>query len=230
MRRSEVNERIREAEAFLQRFLFLLPPWAHWDPEQWRRESTRTRQVREHYLGWDLTDFGQGNFLRQGLVLFTLRNGSPAVPEGKTYTEKVIMLRDGQVNPFHFHWNKMEDIINRGGGTLVMELMPADRETEEASRESFTVYIDGVARRCEAGERIELAPGESITLYPYLYHKFQAEGSDVLVGEVSKVNDDKRDNRYLKPLGRFPTILEDEPPYRLLVSDYDDPRFGLTEG
>ena len=42
----------------------------------------------------------------------------------------------------------------------------------------------------------------------------------VLVGEVSKVNDDVNDNRFLKPTGRFPEIEEDEPPLHLLVGDY----------
>lgn len=228
MRRSEANALIRDAEDFFQAFRVSLPPWAFWDPDQWRREIARTRQIRQHYLGWDLTDFGQGSFDRQGLLLFTLRNGNPAEPDGKSYAEKVMILRKDQVNPFHFHWNKTEDIINRGGGTLVLEMMPADRDTEEPLNETFTVYIDGIARRCEAGERVELSQGESITLYPWLYHRFFAEDKDVLAGAVSKVNDDKRDNRFLKPLGRFPLIEEDEPPYRLLVSDYDNPSFGLS--
>ena len=30
--------------------------------------------------------------------------------------------REEQVTPFHFHWNKMEDIINRGGGNLLIQL------------------------------------------------------------------------------------------------------------
>jgi D-lyxose ketol-isomerase len=67
---------------------------------------------------------------------------------------------------------------------------------------------------------VELSPGESITLPAYLYHRFWAEDGVCLVGEVSKVNDDNKDNRFLDELGRFPTIEEDEAPYRLLVSDY----------
>ena len=41
-----------------------------------------------------------------------------------------------------------------------------------------------------------------------------------LIGEVSMCNDDNTDNRFLKPLGRFPTIEEDEPAYRLLCTEY----------
>lgn len=223
MKRSEINSLIQEAEEFLDRFRFRLPPWAHWDLDTWKKELSRTRQIREHYLGWDLTDFGQGNFRKQGLILFTLRNGSTDGPDTKPYAEKVMIVRQDQTNPSHFHWSKMEDIINRGGGTLVMEMHPADRDTEEPLNEQFTVYINGMARRCNAGEEVILAPGESITLYPYLYHRFQARDGDVLAGQVSTVNDDKRDNRFMKPLGRFPSIQEDAPPYRILVTDYDGP-------
>lgn len=229
MRRSEINQVIREAEEFFDRNMFRLPPWAYWDPDTWRTMSSRTHDIREHYLGWDLTDFGQGNYHRRGILLFTIRNGSPKAPEKKNYAEKIIVVRENQETPWHFHWRKMEDIINREGGTLVLELQQADRDTEEVCRDEFVVYIDGIARRCKPGERVELNPGESITLEPYLYHRFWAEGGDTLVGEVSKVNDDKRDNRFLEPLGRFPSIEEDEQPYRLLVSDYENPEFGLID-
>ena len=37
---------------------------------------------------------------------------------------------------------------------------------------------------------------------------------------VPMCNDDNTDNRFLKPLGRFPTIEEDEAPYRLLCNEY----------
>ncbi len=43
----------------------------------------------------------------------------------------------------------------------------------------------------------------------------------VLVGEVSAVNDDHTDNRFLEKLGRFPEIAEDVQPGHLLVGDYD---------
>lgn len=66
-----------------------------------------------------------------------------------------------------------------------------------------------------------LTPGESITLEPYCYHKFWGAESRVLVGEVSKVNDDNTDNRFYEPVGRFPAIEEDEAPLHLLVNDYE---------
>ena len=42
----------------------------------------------------------------------------------------------------------------------------------------------------------------------------------MLLGEVSQCNDDNNDNRFEPPVGRFPTIEEDEAPYRLLCNEY----------
>ena len=73
-----------------------------------------------------------------------------------------------------------------------------------------------------AGSQVRLIPGESITIYPCLYHDFQVEpgSGPVLLGEVSQCNDDNTDNRFYEKLGRFPAIEEDEPPYRLLCNEY----------
>ena len=73
-----------------------------------------------------------------------------------------------------------------------------------------------------AGTQVRLKPGQSITITPLLYHDFTVEpgSGPVLLGEVSQVNDDSSDNRFEPPMGRFPTIEEDEPPYRLLCNEY----------
>ena len=44
---------------------------------------------------------------------------------------------------------------------------------------------------------------------------------DVVVGEVSKVNDDHADNYFLDPIARFADIDEDEAPVHLLCNEYD---------
>lgn len=68
-----------------------------------------------------------------------------------------------------------------------------------------------------AGTQIRLTPGEQ-----YLYHDFAVEEGTgtVLLGEASQSNDDNTDNRFNPPVGRFPTIEEDESPYRLLRNEY----------
>lgn len=226
MKRSQINDAIERAIQFCRNQRFHLPPWAYWDYGAWEEVGAEAAEIARCGLGWDVTDFGSGDFQRVGLTAFTIRNGGPSTdtgPTAKTYCEKLLISAENQETPTHFHWSKMEDIINRGGGTLVLELSMADRDSEALSQAPFTVEIDGIPRACNAGDRVELSPGESITLPPYLYHRFWAENGNCLVGEVSKVNDDNSDNRFLEELGRFPAIEEDEPPYRLLVTDYRRP-------
>ncbi len=221
MQRSEINALQREAAAFFQAHHFHLPPWAFWGKQQWQENRERAGEIFANKLGWDLTDFGSGQFYRVGLLLFTLRNGAPGQPEGKNYAEKVMIVRENQVTPWHFHWSKMEDIINRGGGNLVLELCNATQD-EKLADTPVTVQVDGLTRTLPARGKIVLQPGESISLPAYLYHNFYGEEGkgSVLVGEVSRVNDDARDNRFLEPTGRFPVIEEDDVPLYYLCNEY----------
>lgn len=221
MKRSQINQLLQEAIGFLADHCFHLPPFAFWTPADWRAHRADARRIVDEQLGWDITDFGSGDFASTGLLLFTLRNGDSDEPEGKCYAEKIMIVRQGQRTPTHFHWQKMEDIINRGGGRLVIQLWNATAE-EQTADSPVRVVCDGLEREVPAGGTISLAPGESVTLRPYVYHQFWGEpdGGNVLVGEVSKVNDDHTDNRFHKPVGRFPAVDEDEPPLHLLVSDY----------
>lgn len=225
MKRSEINAIIRDADMFVRGHGFHLPPFAYWSPEEWATRGLEVEEIVQNGLGWDITDFGQGEFRNKGLFLFTVRNGSPEnlrTGKGKLYAEKIMIVDVDQVTPMHFHWVKTEDIINRGGGDLVISLYNATSD-EGLADTPVTVSIDGVEHTVAAGGRVVLHPGESITLPPYLYHKFWGEAGRVLVGEVSVVNDDKSDNRFFEPIGRFPEIEEDEPPLYLLCTDY--PRY-----
>lgn len=222
MKRSEINQILHQAAGFMAVMGFRLPPFAHWTPDECRRRRTDAPEIFEAGLGWDLTDFGKGNFAREGLTLFTLRNGSPGGhPHGKPYAEKVMVVRPGQLTLTHCHWLKTEDIINRGGGDLILKLHHATGDDALADT-PVTVYTDGVRRELPAGGEVRLRPGESITLPPRLFHSFwaAADGEAVLAGEVSTVNDDRTDNCFIGPQLRFPEIEEDEVPWRLLVSDY----------
>lgn len=220
MKRSQINALIRRAIAFAGQQNFHLPPFAFWSPRTWRTKGHEADEIRDCMLGWDVTDFGEGDFMKKGLTLFTIRNGHPSKRRyPKSYCEKLMIQEDGQFTPMHFHWNKCEDIINRGGGDLVIQLYNADAK-ERLARTKVQVSVDGVRRTVKAGGIVRLKPGESICLTDHLYHKFWAENGRALLGEVSKVNDDKHDNRFLEPLGRFPAIEEDEPPDYLLCSEY----------
>ena len=132
-----------------------------------------------------------------------------------------MMLKEGQISPNHFHWNKMEDIINRGGGNVVFRLWNATKD-EKLDDTDVKIFQDGRCYTVPAGSEIILHPGESLTLYPYYYHEFciQPGTGYALIGEVSMCNDDNSDNRFLEASGRFPTVEEDEAPYRLLCNEY----------
>lgn len=223
MKRSEINNYIREAKELFESISFKLPPFAHWTSQDWARKGAEANEIRDNCLGWDLTDYGEGKYREVGILLFTIRNGNyhqvGSYPKG--YAEKIMIVKEKQVCPMHFHWKKREDIINRGGGNLVLELYHADKG-EQLTTESFTVRVDGVERSCAAGEKIILTPGESICLEPFVYHTFYGEEGrgTVIVGEVSDVNDDENDNRFFTPLKRFPVIVEDEAPLHYLCNEY----------
>ena len=106
-------------------------------------------------LGWDVTDFGSGDFRKCGLLIFTFRNGNFHDKETypKPYAEKLLLVDDGQELPYHFHWSKMEDIINRGGGNLIVQLYNAD-ENEGFAHTDVTVTIDGQKRKIPAGGKV----------------------------------------------------------------------------
>lgn len=226
MKRSEINAIMRAADDFIHQRGFYLPPFAHWTPEEWKHKGPEVAEIVENGLGWDITDFGSGDFYSTGLFLFTIRNGSPGNWEkrtGKLYAEKLLIVQVDQVTPMHFHWKKMEDIINRGGGRLLIQLYNSTPDEKMDEESPLQVSMDGVSYTLKAGDVVDLKPGESITLTQGLYHKFWGEDAPILVGEVSLVNDDTSDNRFYDAPGRFPTIEEDEDPLYLLIGDY--PRY-----
>ena len=228
MKRSEINALIKGAEKFVKSRGFLLPPFAYWTPGVWKKKGHEADEIRNNMLGWDISDFGSGEFSKMGLILFTIRNGNlKNKKDSRHYAEKILIIDQGQSAPWHFHWHKTEDIINRGGGVLVIELAWAtsDEKALDKNRQ-VVVSTDGVKRKVAPLGKVELAPGESITLPHHLYHTFWGKPGKgmILVGEVSNVNDDTIDNRFLTPAVRFMELDEDEKPYRLLSNEYPKPR------
>ena len=224
MKRSEINAIMQESLEFLRQMRFRLPPFATWTPADWRRKGPDCHEIIDQQLGWDITDFGSGDFAKTGLFLFTVRNGQLADlqnPLGKVYAEKIMIVREDQVTPTHFHHQKMEDIINRGGGNLVIRVWNATA-SDQLAETPVTLSMDGVRVTVPAGGTIMLHPGESVCLPQRNYHRFWgvAGQGTVLVGEVSRVNDDRVDNHFFDPVGRFPEIVEDCEPLYLLYNDY----------
>jgi D-lyxose ketol-isomerase len=224
MKRSEINRIMREGDAFIRSFGYVLPPFAYWTPDEFRSRKAEAQAIIDHNLGWDITDYGLGDFSDTGLFLFTVRNGNNAdlsKGRGMLYAEKAMISRHDQYSPMHRHHLKAEDIINRGGATLVIELF-GDTGGQIDRKKGTVVYTDGLRRELEPGALLKLAPGESVTLMPNEHwHAFWGEGGDVFVGEVSTVNDDSTDNVFEdQRISRFSGIEEDEEPWHLLVSDY----------
>lgn len=223
MKRSDINAIMASADEMIRSHGFVLPPWAYWSPDAFVQNKDAAAEVIRARNGWDITDYGAGDFDKMGLFLFTLRNGRLADLQrggGMCYAEKLLISRQDQLSPMHTHVIKAEDIINRGGATLIIELFGSDDDGNFADDRGGTVMCDGLVRTYGPGEKLKLAPGESVTLMPGDWHAFWGEGGDVLIGEVSTVNDDETDNIFREPIGRFADIEEDVAPTHLLVSDY----------
>jgi D-lyxose ketol-isomerase len=227
LKRSQINQIIREAMGFCRRMNFSLPPFAFWTPAEWRDQGHEYDEIRDTMLGWDCTDFGSGRYAERGLALFTIRNGHQKLSETypKPYCEKLLIVSENQVTPHHYHHSKVEDIICRGGGNLLVQVWRRDA-ADGLSDEAVPVNCDGRAYTVPPGATIRLTPGESITLPQFMYHTFWAEAGagTALCGEVSKVNDDHADNRFLEELPRFSSIEEDEAPAYLLCNEYPPAR------
>jgi D-lyxose ketol-isomerase len=220
MKRSQINNIIKSGIAFLEKMNYKAPPFVYWTPEEWAQKGSEYDEIRDCMLGWDVTDFGSGDFDHTGLLVITIRNGiKGSARYSKTYAEKCLILQDRQVTPMHFHYKKMEDIINRGETELVIQLYNSAPDGGLADT-AVCAQVDGRRFEVPAGTLLRLKPGEGITLPPYQYHKFWAEGGMGLVVEVSMVNDDNTDNHFLTAPARFPEIEEDEPPTYLLFSEY----------
>jgi len=163
MKRSEINAAIRDMEALIKEHGFELPPFCHFTPKEWQDKSAEYDEIRDNMLGWDITDYGLGDFNKVGFALITLRNGNQNNPKyKKVYAEKLLMLKEGQHSPMHFHWKKSEDIINRGGGTLIIHVYNDDNG--ELGTTDVLVNSDGRSYYVPAGTGVELKPGESITV------------------------------------------------------------------
>lgn len=223
MKRSEINKIVRDAVHCFEEQKFYMPKFAYWTIEEWKKKGEEIREIVDNHLGWDITDYGSENFSKIGLLHFTIRNGSikDIFKGGKPYCEKIMILEDGQALPMHYHYSKIEDIINRGGGILMIQTYNPTGDSQLADTR-ISVSIDGVSKTYEAGSIVELTPGESITLQNKIYHNFKAKQGHgkVLIGEVSSVNDDYVDNKFLEEFKRFGEIEEDEEPLYLLYDDY----------
>ena len=195
MKRSEINAVIKKFEALLAEYKFALPPYLDFTPEEWATKGHEYDEIRDNMLGWDVTDYGEGNFDTLGLALITIRNGNVNNPKyTKPYAEKIIMCDSGQVSPLHFHWNKMEDIINRGGGNVVFKLWNADRKTEQPLDTYVKIFRDGREYTVPAGSEVtvtEIYSGASYKVTTEAMQKVEIVGGESVITNVENTYDER---------------------------------------
>ena len=211
MKRSEINFAINKAKQIMEDYSWTLPIWGYWTKKEYEENPKIRKYLKEHQMGWDVTDFGKGMFKQQGITLFCIRNGIQGNNGDKPYAEKLLFMYEGQEIPYHSHKVKLEDIINRGGGDLALEFIEVDNNLQEINND-ILVSVDGEDKTIKPHEPLILKRGQSVTVERNIYHKFYAaKGTGmVMAGEVSQVNDDNNDNYFLETVGRFSKIEEDE--------------------
>ena len=223
MKRSEIQQAVSWAKAFLQENNFSLPMFAGWTPEEWKSRRKEAETIIRTMRGWDVTSFGCDDFSKMGAVLFTIRNGLPDGSAGCPYAEKLILMREGQVLPNHFHRHKTEDIINRAGGILLIRVFNSRPDGSVDREGDVRILTDGIERIVPAGTDVEITRGNSMTVYPGLYHMFSLKPGcgDLIAGEVSSINDDRTDNVFADGCPRFIPVEEDCPLTVPLCNEYD---------
>lgn len=190
MKRSDINQLVRDATACFQAHGWTLPP----NPR------------------WDVTDFGLGDWGRFGLVLVNLA-------EEPEYCEKLMYARRGMQTPAHAHAKKKEDIICRWGELRVWIWIPGMKDIR-TELPPFTLAVNGELREVTLGQPFTLRSGERVRLIPGIIHAFEPESDECIIGEVSTANDDLNDNFFEDPrIGRFSQVEEDEEPMVRLVGD-----------
>jgi len=135
MKRSHINQLIRQASDCFAKHCWTLPP----NPR------------------WDVTDFGLNQYERYCLLLVNLA-------EEPEYCEKLMYARKGMTTLAHCHRKKKEDIISRWG-TLRIQVwsgFPGKSDGEKftvfVNNEPRSV-ISGESVTINSGERIRLVPG-----------------------------------------------------------------------
>ncbi len=230
MKRSKLNRLLLEAQNTVREYKFNLPPWAFYTPKDWADAGPEADQIRNHELGWIVADFSdpneESNFEQHGLLLFVARNGLLGA-DGKlvtpqSYAEKIMIVRPGQRTSYHFHWKKFEDLLNRSGGRLLLEVAWAHENERDLLDDEVALVQDNIVTRVKAKETITLQPGQSVQLPPRLCHQFYGHPGDghVLAGEISNTNDDHNDNCFLGREFASNPVIEDEPPAVLTIADY----------
>ena len=225
MKRSGINKQIGEAINIIEKSGIVLPYHAHWSLGSWYQNRNLAEELRKRAIGWNITDFGSGNFSKTGVILYTPSNGifDPVTnkPIDQTYAHRYFILRDGQEIMTEHHQTKIEDIIVFAGAQLKVEVHNVGPNEELDREKEVKIMRNGIWESYTPGTVITLVPGERIRFEPRHYHRPCGHGGTVLIEEVSMVTDDLKESRHLpeeKPMA-FAQIEEDEQPIYLLCTE-----------
>lgn len=219
MKRSLINNRIQQAIVKFKENSVLLPPQASWDFGKWKSNEKTANEWNLRNLGWDITDFGLGDYDKYGGILFTVLNSEIASEADQPYSKKYLIRQKNQGAPLHYHAKKIETITCIGRGTLQIQVYNQGNDGELDKEKKVKILINSFLEELTPGSIIKLKPGESIRIPNRLYHSFKALDNYVISEEVSGVNNDKNDNFWLSNVGRFPEIKEDVKPTFLLCTE-----------
>ena len=102
MKRSEINKALKEIESMCAKYKCFLPPFCHFTPEEWQEKGHEYDEIRDCVLGWDITDYGLGNFDKVDMSLITIRNGNRKMADkySKVYAEKLLYMKEGNIPRF----------------------------------------------------------------------------------------------------------------------------------
>ena len=88
MKRSEINKALKELEKMIADHQYYLPKFANFTPEEWKTKGHEFDEIRDNMLGWDITDYGMGDFDKYGLIKRSSKEtkncvlpGSPCLPQ-----------------------------------------------------------------------------------------------------------------------------------------------------
>jgi len=239
VKRSEINATMLLARDFFEAYRFKLPKWAAWSVVNWDYSGEEMQAIKDCQLGWDVTDFGLGDFLSQGMTSFMLRNGQPSrksdqevsekIPAetlnglGRHYSEKILLVQLHQALPLLALKHRTHDLINRGGGDLVIQVYQSTPEHNLDEKSRIPLQVNGIAYNVKAGGIVRLVPGDGLTLQAGIYYKYWAEKASCIVGSISSTCDERNDYRFFDlNCQRFPEIEPDESPIHLLHYEYPD--------
>lgn len=142
MKRSDINQLLRDATHAFTTHGWTLPP----NPR------------------WDVTDFGLGRWQQNALVLVNLA-------EETEYCEKLMYAKAGMTTPAHCHHRKKEDIISRWG-TLRVKLWAAhpdqcdNQSLQVKVNGQFQTVTSGSHIDLLSGSRVTLTPGIYHEFFP----------------------------------------------------------------